>query len=155
MIKNFLFIALFILLVQCGFKVVDTSLSDLNVKKLDIDGYNKVNFLIKNDLLNKIRGTNNSTPINLRITTKRKKEISEKNIRNEITKYKIILNTRVELTRTTQEKLDVFEISTNGDYRVETSSIKTLKNLDNLEKKLSNEISKEIKQKLFFLNNDL
>ena len=155
MIKNFLFIALFILLVQCGFKVVDTSLSDLNVKKLDIDGYNKVNFLIKNDLLNKIRSTNNSTPVNLRITTKRKKEISEKNIRNEITKYKIILNTRVELTRTTQEKLDVFEISTNGDYRVETSSIKTLKNLDNLEKKLSNEISKEIKQKLFFLNNDL
>jgi hypothetical protein len=155
MIKNFLFVVLFILLVQCGFKVVDTSLSNLSVKKLDIDGYNKVNFLIKNDLLNKIRGTNSSTPVNLRITTKRKKEISEKNIRNEITKYKIILNTRVEITRTTQEKLDVFDISTNGDYRVETSSIKTLKNLDNLEKKLSNEISKEIKQKLFFLNNDL
>ena len=46
-------------------------------------------------------------------------------------------------------------ISSNGDYRVETSSIQTAKNIINLEKKLSSEISKKIQQKLFYLNNDL
>jgi hypothetical protein len=91
----------------------------------------------------------------LQIETNRKKEISEKNIRNEITKYKIILDTKVKIKRSTQEKLSEFRISSNGDYRVETSSIKTAKNLNNLENKLSSEISKKIQQKLFYLNNDL
>ena len=94
-------------------------------------------------------------PIILQIETNRKKEIFEKNIRNEITKYKIILDTKVKIKRSTQEKLSEFMISSNGDYRVETSSIQTAKNIINLEKKLSSEISKKIQQKLFYLNNDL
>ena len=53
------------------------------------------------------------------------------------------------------EKISEFSISSTGDYRVETSSIKTAKNLNNLENKLSSEISKKIQQKLFYLNNDL
>ena len=140
---------------QCGFKPVDSSLSSMSIKSVEIEGYNKVNLFIKNQLLNKIRDSNKNTPVNIKITTDREKEISEKNIRNEITKYKIILNTKIEIRKLNQEQLFKFNISTLGDYRVETSSIKTSKNLNNLEKKLSNEISNKIKQKLFFLNNDL
>ena len=102
-----------------------------------------------------MRDSEQKTPVDIKITTERKKEISEKNIRNEITKYKIILNTKVEIKKFNQEQLFEFDISTLGDYRVETSSINTSKNLNNLEKKLSNEILNKIKQELFFLNNDL
>ena len=144
-----------ILFNQCGFKIIDTSLSTLKIEKLEIEGYNKVNFLIKNNLLNKNRSSGGTVPIILQIETNRKKEIFEKNIRNEITKYKIILDTKVKIKRSTQEKLSEFMISSNGDYRVETSSIQTAKNIINLEKKLSSEISKKIQQKLFYLNNDL
>ncbi len=140
---------------QCGFKPLDSSLSSMNIKKVEIEGYNKVNFFIKNELLNKIRDSNQSIPVNIKITTDRKKKISEKNIRNEITKYRIILDTKIEINKINQEQLFEFDISTLGDYRVETSSIETSKNLNNLERKLSNEISNKIKQKLFFLSNDL
>ena len=140
---------------QCGFKPLDSSLSSMNIKKVEIEGYNKVNFFIKNELLNKIRDSNQSIPVNIKITTDRKKKISEKNIRNEITKYRIILDTKIEINKINREQLFEFDISTLGDYRVETSSIETSKNLNNLERKLSNEISNKIKQKLFFLSNDL
>ena len=155
MIRNLLFLIMLILFTQCGFKIIDTSSSALKIERLEIKGYNKVNFLIKNDLLNKNRSSRGTVPIILQIETNRQKEISEKNIRNEITKYKIILDTKVKIKRSTQEKLSEFMISSNGDYRVETSSIQTAKNIINLEKKLSSEISKKIQQKLFYLNNDL
>ena len=155
MIRNLLFLIMLILFNQCGFKIIDTSLSTLKIEKLEIEGYNKVNFLIKNNLLNKNRSSGGTVPIVLQIETNRKKEIFEKNIRNEITKYKIILDTKVKIKRSTQEKLSEFMISSNGDYRIETSSIQTAKNIINLEKKLSSEISKKIQQKLFYLNNDL
>jgi type III secretory pathway component EscV len=155
MIRNLLFLIMLILFTQCGFKIIDTSASTLKIERIEIEGYNKVNFLIKNDLLNKNRSSGGTVPIILQIETNRKKEIFEKNIRNEITKYKIILDTKVKIKRSTQEKLSEFMISSNGDYRIETSSIQTAKNIINLEKKLSSEISKKIQQKLFYLNNDL
>ena len=155
MIRLILFLIILMITTQCGFKPLDSSLSSMNIKKVEIEGYNKVNFFIKNELLNKIRDSNQSIPVNIKITTDRKKKISEKNIRNEITKYKIILETKIEINKINREQLFEFDISTLGDYRVETSSIETSKNLNNLERKLSNEISNKIKQKLFFLSNDL
>ena len=155
MIRLTLFLIILMITTQCGFKPLDSSLSSMNIKKVEIEGYNKVNFFIKNELLNKIRDSNQSIPVNIKITTDRKKKISEKNIRNEITKYRIILDTKIEINKINQEQLFEFDISTLGDYRVETSSIETSKNLNNLERKLSNEISNKIKQKLFFLSNDL
>jgi hypothetical protein len=155
MTRNLLFLIMLILFTQCGFRIIDTSLSTLKIKKIQIDGYNKVNFLVKNELLNKNKNSEGNFPIIVQIETNRKKDISEKNIRNEITKYKIILDTKVVVKRLGLEKISEFSISSTGDYRVETSSIKTAKNLNNLEKKLSLEISKKIQQKLFFLNNDL
>ncbi len=155
MLKYIFFSIILIILTHCGFKPVDSSLSSMSIQSVDIEGYNKVNFFIKNELLNKMRDSNQNTPVNIKISTDRKKEISEKNIRNEITKYRIILNTKIEINKLNQEQLFEFDISTLGDYRVETSSINTSKNLNNLERKLSNEISNKIKQKLFFLSNDL
>ena len=153
MIRYAIYLIVFIITTQCGFKTLDSSLSSMNIKSVEVEGYNKVNFFIKNELLNKMRDSNR-IPVNIKITTDRKKDF-EKNIRNEITKYRIILSTKVEINKLNQEQLFEFDISTLGDYRVETSSINTSKNLNNLENKLSNEISSKIKQKLFFLSNDL
>ena len=125
MIRLTLFLIILMITTQCGFKPLDSSLSSMNIKKVEIEGYNKVNFFIKNELLNKIRDSNQSIPVNIKITTDRKKKISEKNIRNEITKYRIILDTKIEINKINQEQLFEFDISTLGDYRVETSSIET------------------------------
>tara|TARA_B100001057_G_scaffold481073_1_gene554685 strand:+ start:963 stop:1430 length:468 start_codon:yes stop_codon:yes gene_type:complete len=155
MIRKTHLLIILILLSQCGFKIVDNSLSTFNISSVEIEGYNKVNFLVKNDLLSKVDNSKEFNKISISMETNRKKEISEKNIRNEITKYKISINTKVQIFNSNNEREKTFNISKNGDYRVGSTSLQTSKNQDNLEKMLSEEISKEIKQQLFFLSNDL
>lgn len=155
MIRKIHLLIVLILLSQCGFKIVDNSYSAFNISSVEIEGYNKVNFLIKNDLLSKAGNSENLNKVSISIETNREKGISEKNIRNEITKYRISLDTKVQIFYSDNEAKKTFNISKKGDYRVESSSLQTSKNQDNLEKKLSEEISKEIKQQLFFLRNDL
>ena len=75
MIRLILFLIILMITTQCGFKPLDSSLSSMNIKKVEIEGYNKVNFFIKNELLNKIRDSNQSIPVNIKITTDRKKKI--------------------------------------------------------------------------------
>ena len=133
---------------------MDTTKSAFNIKSVKTEGYNKVNFLIKNDLIRK--GNNlEAKDISLKIETKRSKEVAEKNIKNEITKYKLIINSQIKIISLNNSKEISINVMKSGDYRVGTTSLNTSKNLDNLEKNLANEIVKEIKRKLIILNNDI
>lgn len=143
-----------LLLSQCGFKRLD-DLMLINIISIETDGYKKANYFIKNDLLTQKKNKVNNAKINIKIETKRKKIISEKNIKNEITKYNINIESFVDVYFIKENKKKTFKISENGDYRVEKSSISSLKNLDNLERKLSNSIAKEIRKKIIILANDL
>ena len=143
-----------LLLSQCGFKRLD-DLMLINIISIETDGYKKANYFIKNDLLTQKNNKVNNAKINIKIETKRKKIISEKNIKNEITKYNINIESFVDVYFIKENKKKTFKISENGDYRVEKSSISSLKNLDNLERKLSNSIAKEIRKKIIILANDL
>ena len=77
-----------LLLSQCGFKRLD-DLMLINIISIETDGYKKANYFIKSDLLTQKNNEVNNAKINIKIETKRKKIISEKNIKNEITKYNI------------------------------------------------------------------
>lgn len=154
MIRKINLLIIFMFISQCGFKVLDTSINSFDIEDVETIGYNRVNFFIKNDLLSKNNKLSNNK-VSMQIDTKRTKEISEKNIRNEITKYRVTLNTKIEIQFSEKSKYEILEISKNGDYRIGTTSLKTSRNLDNLEKRLSKEISRAIKQKLIFISNDL
>ena len=143
-----------LLLSQCGFKRLD-DLMLINIISIETDGYKKANYFIKNNLLAQKNNKVNNAKINIKLETKRKKIISEKNIKNEITKYNINIESFVDVYFIKENKKKTFKISENGDYRVEKSSISSLKNLDNLERKLSNSIAKEIRKKIIILANDL
>ena len=143
-----------LLLSQCGFKRLD-DLMLINIISIETDGYKKANYFIKNDLLTQKNNKVNNAKINIKIETKRKKIISEKNIKNEITKYNINIESFVDVYFIKENKKKTFKISENGDYRVEKSSISTSKNLDNLERNLSNSIAKKIRKKIIILANDL
>ena len=143
-----------LLLSQCGFKRLD-DLMLINIISIETDGYKKANYFIKNDLLTQKKNKVNNAKINIKIETKRKKIISEKNIKNEITKYNINIESFVNVYFIKENKKKTFNISENGDYRVEKSSISSSKNLDNLERNLSNSIAKKIRKKIIILANDL
>jgi len=143
-----------LLLSQCGFKRLDDSML-INIISIETDGYKKANYFIKNNLLAQKNNKVNNAKINIKLETKRKKIISEKNIKNEITKYNINIESFVDVYFIKENKKKTFKISENGDYRVEKSSISSSKNLDNLERNLSNSIAKKIRKKIIILANDL
>lgn len=148
-----LFIAIF-LLPQCGFKRLDNSVL-FNITNIETTGYQKANFFIKNNLLSKINTRSSNVEIRLNIETKRTKIIAEKNINNEITKYNIKFNTSVDLYFIEKNRIEKFNISESANYRVEKSVINTSKNIDNVERNLSNIISQKIRQKMIILQNDI
>ena len=153
MMKNIFIFTFLVFLTHCGFKITDSSVLPFNIKTIETEGYNKINFLIKNNLLSKKRNLNQNKSITIKIETNREKEISEKNIRNEVTKYRLIINSNIKVNFADGTKTE-FRISKKHSYRVGTTSLETSKNQDNLERILSNEITSEIKKKLFFLRDD-
>ena len=153
--KIFALLFLFIFATQCGFTVIDSNKSAINIKSLNAEGYNKVNFLIRNDLIKNKTDDQRAESVSLKIKTERTKEIAEKDIKNEITKYRITINVKAQITYLKNSREIKFNITKNGVYRVGETSLKTSNNLENLEKSLSTAIAKEIKQKIFILSNDI
>tara|TARA_E500000178_G_scaffold285539_1_gene287103 strand:+ start:5174 stop:5641 length:468 start_codon:yes stop_codon:yes gene_type:complete len=150
---SILLIAL-LLLSQCGFKRLDNPMI-INITSIETDGYKRANYFIKNNLLARKNNKDNNAKINIKLETKREKTITEKNIKNEITKYNINIESSVNVYFIRENKTETFKISENGDYRIEKSSISSSKNLDNLERNLSYSIAKKIRKKIMILANDL
>ena len=103
----------------------------------------RVNFKIKNELLyNTNKNEQNELIVNL--NTKKIRQIKEKNIKNEIKKYELILNVDVEFRRMKDLVKKQFNVRTSGDYDVADRYSKTLTNekklIDILVERIVNEI---------------
>ena len=82
--KKFLIIVSFLLLSQCGYSVVNyNDLKQFNIESFNLEGENRLNRLIKKNI--KYYSKDQSSNIfKINIKTLKKKEILEKNIKNEI-----------------------------------------------------------------------
>jgi hypothetical protein len=139
----------------CGFKIVN--LSDLNnyyISSVETKGDKKANYIIKNNLLNSFRDENKIS-LNLNLETKKVRDIKEKNIKNEITKYEVTIETLVIFEQTNKNKKKRIIISKSGEYGVNEQYSQTITNEKNLIKVLSNEVSEEILLKLAEALDDL
>ena len=97
---------IYLLLSNCGFKIVSQSnLNNFDIAEIITSGDKKINFRIKNKLVFNSK-RNNSTLISLSLNTKKIKSIKEKNIKNEITKYKLEITTLVEVKNITTQTLN-------------------------------------------------
>ena len=93
--KILLVFFLSLLIFGCGYKVVDKSnLRNFYISKITNTGDNRINFKIKNKLLFS-NPENKQKPLSLTIYTNKRKNIHEKNEKNEITKYKIDVEIKV------------------------------------------------------------
>lgn len=149
MIKKLLKIfSVLILLQGCGFKVQDqSSLKKFYIKKINTTGDNRINYNIKNKLFLKA-GSKNKTPILLTINTTKTKNIKEKNDKNVITKYIIVINLKIDIV-INDMNTKVLNLSDEKDFNVNDQYSQTIKNekqaikdvTDNLIDRIIREIS--------------
>ena len=142
MIKNLRLILLIFFISNCGFKIVNNeNLYNFSVTDINISGDKRIGFNIKNDLL---RNKNDNDKIELEINVNKGKEIKEKNLGNEVTKYEMIINVKVDYNIISKDKSGTFTISKKGNYVVQDQYSETLIQERNLIDNLSDKIVEEI-----------
>ena len=145
--KIILFIFVLSFTSHCGFKVVDQSINTFEISEIATLGDKKINYKIKNKLLYASqKGKEKLIKINL--DTKKIRNIKEKNIKNVITKYEIIITTEVSFVKFNEIKENKFKVKVFGDYKVNQQSSKTRNNEKQLIKLLTNKITNKILNKL-------
>ena len=150
-----LLILLLLTTVNCGFKVINESeKNEFSIENIKTSGDKRINFRIKNDLLNYSK-KNNQNVLFIDLKTKKTKNIKEKNIKNEITKYEIILNANVKFNLINSDVIYKINLSNNGNYLVEDSYSTTLNNEKKLIDDLIENMSEKILKKIILKLNDI
>lgn len=155
MILKYLRIIIFFpLLLSCGFKIInENQLRNFDIVNINSTGDNRINFLLKNNLKDDKEKFNKK--IKLFLETEKLKEIKEKNIKNEITKYSINIRVKVDYSLVGNPKKKSFIVSKNGNYNVASQYSQTINNEKNLITSLTSLIEEDIVNNLIALINDL
>ena len=116
----------------CGFKIVDKSKeNDFTIQEIQTSGDKRINFKLKNNL--QISTSNQGQEIILiNIATKKIKNIAERNIKKEISKYQVIITSNVNVQDLTNKRDFKFTVSSSADYMVEPNYSSTLTNEKNV-----------------------
>ena len=147
-----LFIVSFVL-TSCGFQVSQNKIN-FKIVQIFIEGDKKINYEIKNYLLlNSQKNSLNS--IKVSINTKKDKFIFEKNIKNEITKYRINITANIEIVHMQNNKQKKFTLSKLGTFNVENRNSQTINNEKKLIKLLTLDLIEEIQDKIIENTNDI
>ena len=154
MTKSFLILA-FLATSSCGYKVLESLDSyNLNIKEIKSSGDKRINFKIKNNLIFKSSQTNKINLI-IDLQTTKEKKVKEKNIKNEITEYKILANTYVKLSFYEKDLKDEFTVTSSSNYLVGINTISNLQNERTAVESVANELSKKIRTRVLLILNDL
>lgn len=153
--KKYITLFLMLLFTACGFNVVNQKdLLNFKITEINVTGDNRVNFLLKNKL-NNYKNDNKNKLVKIDLHTKVSKQIKEKNIKNEITKYEINIIADVKFTTSHKLKAMIFTISEQGNYIVAEKPSSTFNNEKNLIKILVDNISTQVIDNLITKVNEL
>lgn len=155
MVKKILSILIFAIVSSCGFKVVNLSeIEKFSFIELNLTGEKRINYIIKNNLLQASK-ENAKNKIIITINTKKNKYIKEKNINNEITKYDISIVADILVKNINKNESFDFTITKNGSYSVAEQNSTTRNNERKLITLLSDDLSGEILTETRVKVNDL
>ena len=152
---NKIFLILFLFITSnCGYKVLNNSeINNFNMVQIKSSGDQRINFKIKNILtVNSSKNKENS--LIMELNTKKEKKVKEKNIKNEITKYEILLSSRVKLNFLENNIEKEFTVTSTGDYIVGNKYSTTLSNEKRLISNLTEDLSKKIINNINLVLND-
>jgi|TARA_B100000902_G_C26668619_1_gene601943 outer membrane lipopolysaccharide assembly protein LptE/RlpB len=140
---------------SCGFKVLDTSSNNsFSIKDIKTIGEKRINFKIKNKLLLNTSKTQEKIIV-VNLNTIKKKSIKEKNIKNEITKYQLVITVNVSYIQTNGGKSDNFVVTKSGDYSASNQYSQILNNEKTLIETLTDGLAEDILNQLVASLNDL
>ena len=147
--KKFLIIVSFLLLSQCGYSVINyNDLKQFNVESFNLEGENRLNRLIKKNI-EYYSKDQSSNIFKINIKTLKKKDILEKNIKNEIVRYQVTINTNLEIYDLRTARLVKENFSEQGNFSVANKNIDTRNNekklIENLIENLSEKIIKSLR----------
>jgi len=127
--------------------VKNNNFQNIAITDLNLNGDNRVNFLIKNKLKIFKKG-NAANLIELDIFTNKIKLIKDKNINNEVSNYEIIINAKIMMNNSNTMTKKTFTIKSSGNLKVESRNSTTRNNEKTLIDRLSNKIADEILSKI-------
>ena len=146
--KKFLFSILIILFLtnNCGFKIVKKNeIYNFDINEIITSGDNRINFKIKNNLIFNSKNSEKKL-VDIYLDTKKSKEVKEKNINNEITKYQIIITSAIKVKELISGNIISFTIEKTGDYSVASQYSQTLTK----EKKLIDDLTNDVTEDILF-----
>lgn len=152
--KKFLTLIFILTLTACGFKVVNQSeLGNFKISEIATSGDKRINYVIKKKL-NPYSKDNLNNIITIELKTEKQKTIKEKNINNEVTKYKLVIKAEIIYNLLGSTNKGSFDIQRSGDYKVSSQRIGTLNNEKKMSENLSDQIFKQISVQLNSIASD-
>ena len=153
--KSILSIFLLIFISSCGFKIVNISKqNNFSVIDLSSNGDKKVNYIIRNKILDSSK-KNSVNRIIIDLNTTKTKTVKEKNIKNEITKYEISITANIKFGKEENIKQFNFIKTNKNDYDVNKQYSQTRNNEKKLTKLLSENLADEILTEISKRMNDI
>lgn len=144
-LKYYILPLIFVVVSSCGFKIENYSkLSNFAINNISLIGDQRINYKLKNGLLFK-SNKNSEILLNLEFKTKKTKTIKEKNIKNEITKYKMDISVDVQFQKVNSKEKKLFTVLSSSEFIVDSQYSQTINN----EKKLIENLTTKITQKIF------
>ena len=152
-IRHILIFIFYFFLTNCGFKAVDQNYFKGFEIEPNIEGEDRIVYLLTNHLRNK--SSDKTSKILISGEVKKNKNIKEKNIKNEITKYEINISALITYQILHQNKSGSYKIDKKGFYSVSDKHSVTLNNEKELIKNLVKQVSEQILNDLRLNLNDL
>ena len=154
MIKKLIIAFSIFLTAGCGYKVINKAEQNIySISNISSTGDRRINYILKNNL--SLNSKNNSKNVlNLELNSKKTKTVKEKNIQNQITKYKISITVNAKFNLINNEKIYSINSSNNGDYVVSKNQSSTISKEKSLIRNLVENISNDIEDKISAIVND-
>ncbi|MEC7137350.1 MAG: hypothetical protein VXW51_06355 [Pseudomonadota bacterium] len=153
--KKFKGLLIIFFIYGCGFKVIDPSnFQNFYINNIETTGDKRLGYQIKNKLSIKSKDSSKEN-INLYINVEKEKTVKEKSSSNEITKYLITVNLKVEVEHF-DKIIKVYNISEQKDYNVSSQYSQTIVNENQVIKSLNEILISKLIKKISLINfNDL
>ena len=153
--KKFKGLIIIFFIYGCGFKVIDPSnFQNFYINNIETTGDKRIGYQIKNKLSIKSKDSSKEN-INLYINVEKEKTVKEKSSSNEITKYLITVNLKVEVEHF-DKVIEVYNISEQKDYNVSSQYSQTIVNENQVIKSLNEILISKLIKKISLINfNDL
>ena len=135
---NLTVLTLYIFLSGCGFKPLTmNNVNNISLINLEMTGNKIINFRVGNYLKQTLNyNKNNPNKIIVEINSKKERSIKEKNDKNEITKYNLIIISEVKVNVLENNTNFSFTLKKLNEYKVDSQYSITIQN----EKKATNEL---------------